>query len=73
MLIFTAHNVTPSGLAREDGTADYECTLWINQTRIWSGSVNGHIRNQGAAALLRLAAERMDATNPTDQADGFAG
>jgi hypothetical protein len=70
MLILTATNVTherarsgKSGkqvLARKDGTADYEVWLGINQQCIWQGSVNRHVRANGAAELLRKIADRMD-------------
>jgi hypothetical protein len=64
MLILTAQNVTPGDdrpLARPDGTSDYEVWVGVNHHMIWRGSVNGHSRDAGAAALLRLIAAKMDA------------
>ncbi len=62
MLIVTAENVTGDRkLARADGTADYEVWVGINQHLIWRGSLNGHQRSAGAAKLLRLIADKMDA------------
>lgn len=62
MLIVTAHNVTSPEkgvLAREDGTADYDVWVGINQHCIWKGSVT-HRRELGAAELLRMIALGMD-------------
>lgn len=64
MFICTASNVTPN-LARPDGTADYDVWVGINQHLIWRGSVNGHKRDAGAAALLRLIADRLEASTQT--------
>ena len=71
MFIVTATNVTHERcapgrcgeplLAREDGTADYDVWVGINQHMIWRGSVNGHKRAAGAAALLRLIADKVEA------------
>lgn len=65
MLIVTATNVTKVGtkrpLARKDGTSDYEVWVGINQHRIWDGPIKGHKRNAGAAVLLRLIADAMEA------------
>ncbi len=71
MFIVTAENVTHERanagyygspcLAREDGTADYEVWVGINQHLIWRGSINGHTRAAGAAALLRLIADKVEA------------
>lgn len=60
MLIVTAANVTEN-LQREDGIADYRVQVNINYTPIWKGEVNGHVRDEGAAALLRRIADTMDA------------
>jgi hypothetical protein len=71
MLTVMACNVThehcngskPTGkpmLAREDGTADYEIEVCLNARVIWRGSVNGHVRDAGAGALLRLIADKID-------------
>ncbi len=55
MLIVTAHNVTEGGLPTTK-------SKWrVNYRPIWHGSVNGHKRDEGASALLRLIADRMDA------------
>jgi len=71
MLIVTATNVTHERakpgkngvpcLARPDGTADYDVWVGINQHMIWRGSVNKHHRAKGAAALLRLIADKIEA------------
>ncbi len=71
MFIVTATNVTHKRcapgkrgeplLARKDGTADYDVWVGINQHMIWRGSVNGHKRDAGAAALLRLIADKVEA------------
>lgn len=61
MLILTASNITPTdGMARPDGTADYDCWLGINQHCIWRGQIRGHKRDAGAAALLRLIADEAE-------------
>jgi hypothetical protein len=63
MFILTAHNVTnPDGkmLARADGTARYDVWVGINQHAIWRGIIDGHIRNEGGAKLLRLIADAME-------------
>lgn len=59
MLIATAQNITPN-LAREDGTAKYDVWVGVNQMCIWRGTVDGHVRMDGAPALLRLIAETME-------------
>lgn len=64
MLICTATNVTPGGLARCDGTADYEVWVGINHHRIWAGEIKRHVRDKGAAELLRIIATRMDEGAP---------
>jgi hypothetical protein len=71
MLIVTAQNVTAQNdgphdaskgpkLVRKDGTADYVAWVGINHVMIWTGTVNGHVRAKGAAALLHMIADRMD-------------
>ena len=45
------------------GTADYDAWVGINHHMIWKGSVNGHVRSDGGAKLLRLIADRMDKDN----------
>jgi len=69
MLIVTAENVTAATqiiagkpiLERADGTSDYEVWAGINHHLIWRGHISGHVRAKGAATLLRLIADRMDA------------
>lgn len=59
-LILIARNIGPD-LAREDGTADYDVEVSINRkSYIWAGQINGHIREQGAAVLLRKIADAID-------------
>lgn len=60
MLIVTATNVTGEKLARKDGTSDYDVWVGINQHCIWLGPIKGHIRDAGAAVLLRKIADSMD-------------
>jgi hypothetical protein len=64
MLIVTATNVTDTEnrlLSRPDGTSDYEVWIGVNHGCIWRGNVCGHVRDRGAAALLRLIADKMEA------------
>lgn len=78
MLIVTATNVTharaKSGkcgqpvLAHKDGTADYDVWVGINHHRIWSGEVNGHVRDAGAEVLLRAIADKMESTREMEAA-----
>jgi hypothetical protein len=58
----TAVNVTGNRkLQRADGTADYNVEVAINSAPpIWRGSIHGHKRKEGAAALLRHIADHMD-------------
>ena len=66
MFILTATNVTDLAnrtLARSDGTADYDVWVGINQHMIWRGSINGHVRSDGGAKLLRLIADAMEKSN----------
>lgn len=65
MFILTACNITqePNGkqvLAHSDGSAEYDVWVGINQRMIWKGTLSGHIRSHGGAALLRLIADRME-------------
>lgn len=61
MLILTAVNVTGEDkLEREDGTSDYEVSIYINKDVIWQGNVNNHIREMGASELLHVIAEHME-------------
>ena len=59
MLIVEALNVTPRG--ERMGKSDYHVNVWINDRPIWKGAVVGHTRRKGAAALLRLIADEMEA------------
>jgi hypothetical protein len=71
MLILTATNVTDPNTKRgqrKDGTADYDVWVGINQVCIWRGSINGHVRDAGAEALLRLIADKMEARETMKQA-----
>ena len=71
MLICTAENVTTARcepgkrgqptLARKDGTSDYSVWVGINQHCIWTGPIEKHIRAKGAATLLRLIADKIEA------------
>ena len=61
MLIVTAVNVTPVGMTYADGTSDYEVEVAINsQPPIWRGRIEGHMRDKGAGALLRLIANEVE-------------
>jgi hypothetical protein len=60
MLIVTATNITGGNGTAEDGTADYDVWVGINQVCIWQGPIAGHVRVDGAAALLRHIATAMD-------------
>jgi hypothetical protein len=68
MLIITALNVTTNKtgekvLQRKNGTADYLVEVSVNYLPpIFIGSINNHIRDQGASALLRRIADVMDAS-----------
>lgn len=64
MLIITALNVTGGDGTKSDGTADYEVCAGVNDRCFWKGTVTGHIRNAGAAVLLRKIADRMDNAKP---------
>jgi len=60
MLIVTAQNVTDGGtLADKDGKAKYDVWVGINHHCIWHGPITGHVRAQGAQALLRRIADAM--------------
>jgi hypothetical protein len=61
MLILNAHNVTENG-EHSDGTAEYEVWVGVNGRAIWQGSIRGHVRRGGAAALLYLIAKEMERT-----------
>ena len=40
--------------------ADYTISVGVNDTPIWNGTILKHPRQDGAAALLRRIAERME-------------
>lgn len=60
MMILNAVNVTPRGLLEKDGLSDYDVWVGINERCVWRGKIEGHVRAEGAAKLLRLIAEAMD-------------
>lgn len=60
MMIATATNVTTEGLTNSEGLSDYDVWVGINHHKIWAGKVEGHVRKNGAATLLRLIADRME-------------
>lgn len=62
MLIVTAVNVTPEGLQDQNGKAQYDVWMGINHRCIWRGSVQDHVRDAGAAELLRRIANTMDSS-----------
>ena len=48
-------------LSRDDGTADYDVEVSINQRKyIWVGKIKNHVRVEGAPKLLRLIADAID-------------
>ncbi len=63
MLIITAQNVTNASGQREDGAADYAVWIGVNHRQIWAGRVDGHVRAEGAGALLRRIADGMAAND----------
>ena len=66
MLILTAGNVTGEGQLEKDGRANYTVWVGINHHQIWAGPIEGHVRAEGAGALLRRIADALDAfTNGT--------
>ena len=63
-LALVCFDLAPSSIfSRPDGTADYDVWVGINHHMIRKGSVNGHVRSDGGAKLLRLIADRMDKDN----------
>lgn len=58
MLIVLAHNETGT---KADGTSDYAVEVRINERPIAKVNVHGHVRDSGAAQLLRKIADAMDA------------
>jgi hypothetical protein len=63
MFIVEAQNVTHGGLTRQDGTADYQVWVGINDRCIWQGIIANHVRKAGGAQLLRAIADKMDFSN----------
>jgi hypothetical protein len=61
-LIVIAQNVTGDGqLNRPDGTSDYQVEVSVNRERlVWIGKVERHVREEGAAALLKRIAAQME-------------
>jgi hypothetical protein len=58
--ILIAVNVTEGGLVREEGLSDYNVEGRINDRTIVRLKVKGHVRDSGAAQLLRLIADEWD-------------
>ena len=54
MLIILAHNTTGT---KEDGTSDYNVEARVNERVIAKMVVKGHVRDAGAAVLLRKIAD----------------
>jgi hypothetical protein len=54
MLIILAHNTTGT---KEDGTSDYNVEARVNERVIAKMTITGHVRDAGAAALLRKIAD----------------
>ncbi len=63
-LIVIAQNITDPethALVREDGTSLYDVEVSINRKKfIWCGKIDNHKRDDGAAALLRRIADKME-------------
>jgi hypothetical protein len=57
MFILLAHNRTGT---KPDGTSDYAVEARINDRTIVQLSIKGHVRDSGAANLLRLIADAWD-------------
>lgn len=57
MFILLAHNVTGT---KPDGTSDYDVEVRINENLIFKAGVQGHVRANGGAALLRKIADVWD-------------
>jgi hypothetical protein len=64
MLIAWAQNKTWDAEGRrvgsDKGYSNYECGVKINQTVLWEGVVEGHLRKSGAGVLLRRIAMEME-------------
>ena len=67
MFVLLAHNITGT---KEDGTSDYSVTVSINDNIIAGFTLNGHVRAEGGAALLRRIADAWEAL-PTPGTDGL--
>jgi hypothetical protein len=61
MLILTATNATVGGLSNAEGFANYNVWVGINQHCIWRGEIRDHLRESGAAELIRRIAVAMEA------------
>jgi hypothetical protein len=59
MLLITARNLTIGNL-EVNGLADYDVWVGVNHDQIWAGKVSGHVRADGAQALLRRIADAME-------------
>jgi hypothetical protein len=57
MLLILAHNFTGT---KPDGTSDYNVEVRINDKCISRVTVRDHVRDAGAAPLLRLIADAME-------------
>lgn len=57
MLIVLAHNTTGT---KEDGTSDYNVEARVNERVIAKMIVKGHVRDAGAAVLLRKIADTWE-------------
>ena len=74
MLIILAHNTTGT---KEDGTSDYNVEARVNDHIIAKLQVKGHVRDAGAAELLRKIADVWDNgagyRAPSTQDQNFSG
>ena len=57
MFILLAHNTTGT---KADGTSDYDVEIRINERVIARLEIAWHIRDAGAAALLRMIADAWE-------------
>lgn len=67
-LIVIANNISDpinkKSLVKEDGTADYDVEVSLNRRLfIWTGEIKNYKRDEGAANLLRLIADKIDEYN----------
>jgi hypothetical protein len=58
--ILIAVNITEGGTTREGGLSDYNVEARINDRMLVRLKVKGHVRDSGAAQLLRLIADAWD-------------